>query len=121
LLHFFGSQRNRDIILKTVASVFPHCEGFRAYRNSLFILAAQEPLDLERKALDRRLRRQPALAQEARKAGVPDGQALLELRRFSAAEIRALAAREDLPLNTDDLPVVEYGMGKAEQLFRAKL
>jgi spermidine synthase len=121
LLHFFGSDHNRDILLKTVASVFPHVEAYRAYKYSFFIVAGMESAQPKAKELDRRLRQYPALALEARKAGVRTGQALLALRRLNEAEVQAIAAREDLPLNTDDLPVVEYGMDKAAHLFRAKL
>jgi spermidine synthase len=121
LLHFFGNNTNRDILLKTVASVFPHVEAYRAYKHSFFIVAGLEASSPTAKDLDRRLKQFPALAMEARKAGLRNGKSLLALRRFTEAEILAIAARPKLPLNTDDLPVVEYGMGAAEHLFRAKL
>ena len=119
LMHAYGEDPRP--LLKTVATAFAHAEAYQAYRGSLFIVAGKRPWRVDPGAITRRLRADPRLAREARRAGIPDGRALLGLRRLDARAIAAIAADPAVPLNSDDKPVIEFGMGRLDRLFRAAL
>jgi spermidine synthase len=120
LIHTYGPQR--EVLLKTVAEAFPWAEAFQAYKYSLFIVAAEAGPQWDPKGIDKRLAKDPVFRLQAWKAGIKSAADLRELRRLTDKELRAAAyADPATPLNTDDLPVMEYHMGRADQLFKADL
>jgi spermidine synthase len=120
LIHTYGPQR--EVLLKTVSAEFPWAEAYQAYKYSLFILAADKAPRWDARAIDRRLAKEPLLRVQARRAGLRSAKDLQARLNLNPRELRALVAKDPAtPLNTDDRPLMEYHMGKADQLFKADL
>ena len=106
LLHVFG--KDRPSVYKTLAAVFPHVIGFRAYKRTEFLLASLEPLRPDRALVESRLAGNPVFAADARnKSGIGSWDAFIRRQIFGEEEFRKLAANDE-PLNTDADPVLEY-------------
>lgn len=120
LIHTYGP--NRATLLKTVGEVFPWAEAYQGYKYSLFVVAADKAPRWDAKALDARLAKDPLLRHQAKRAGVASAKDLQAHLSLNARELRAAAQKDpETPLNTDDKPVMEYHMGKPDQLFKADL
>ena len=119
LLHVFGV--DRPIVYKTLAGVFPFVIGFRAYKHTEFLLASMNPIDLDRKRVEDRLKHNPQFAMDTVESGVRSFDDLRKRFLFGATEFVEMA-RNDEPENTDSFPVLEYRIrpGKAG-LFEARL
>jgi spermidine synthase len=106
LLHVFG--KDRPSVYKTLAAVFPHVIGFRAYKRTEFLLASLEPLRPDRAQVESRLAGNPVFAADARnKSGIGSWETFLGRQIFGEEEFVKLAANDE-PLNTDSNPVLEY-------------
>jgi len=118
LAHAYGP--GRDVILRTVGRVFPHVTGWRGYRTSLYLIAGIEPAALDPVDFDRRLAEYPALREALRAGGLRRFRDVAALRVLDEAAFRRLADRPDLPVNSDEFPVLEYRMtANARDLFHA--
>jgi spermidine synthase len=99
------SERDFAVIARTLLDVFPHVAiwrgDFYANRPILALVASEEPVRLDRRALLRRARSlAPDLDDEAILAGV--------LPFYAGNLGTAQAVLGDGPVNTDEYPVIEY-------------
>ena len=118
VVHAYGP--GEDVILRTVGAVFPHVTGWRGYRTSLYLIASMEPVALDRAAFDRKLAAYPALREALAAGGLRRFRDVAALRVLDEAAFRRVADRPDLPVNSDEFPVLEYRMtANARDLFHA--
>jgi spermidine synthase len=92
------------IIVKTFAEVFPHVSGWFAF-SDLVLIGSQEPLRIDLANLRRRMER-PEIRQDLLEVGIDNEYDFLANFLFDDSEIAAIGG--DLPLNTDNYPIIEY-------------
>ncbi len=92
------------IIIKTFHAVFPHVSAWFAF-SDLLLIGSQEPLLIDLENLRRRIE-QPAIARDLREVGIDNEYDFLANYLFDQTEIAEIGG--DLPLNTDDYPIIEY-------------
>ena len=97
------------IIVKTFASVFPYVTGWFAF-NDLILIGTEKPLLIDLESLQRRMAR-PEIAQDLREIGIDDEFDFLANYLFGNEAIEEIGA--ELPLNTDDYPIIEFMTPKA--------
>ncbi len=120
LVHAYGP--DRPITLKTLLSVFPHVSGFRAYTGTQYLVASLQPLSIDRKRIERRVASDKVFKADARRAGIWGYQDLERLTLFNTREAVRVANSTPGPLNTDDLPILEYRFkGRSPNVFLSKL
>jgi len=105
LVHVFGKERRT--VYRTLAAVFPHVIGFKAYSRSHHLIASMEPVKPDRKAIAARLAKWPAFRNDARMAGITSPGTFLKMFTMTEADFRAEIS-PSLPVNTDSHPVLEY-------------
>lgn len=100
-------------IVRTFSQEFPHASlwfvqptGYLASTNAI-LLGGQEPLSIDTDRLAR-VFATPAVARDLAEQGVDDPISLLDGFITADEALRRFAGR-DVPLNTDDHPVLEYG------------
>jgi len=106
LVHAYG--RDKFTILKTLQAVFPDVVGFRAYKGTYYLIASFKPLQINPKQVENRLRADAEYRKDAGRAGIFGVKDLNHFLLFNNRDARRLADKEPGPLNTDDLPVLEY-------------
>ncbi len=115
LVHAYGP--DTPVILRTLAAVFPHIAGFRAYRHTHFYIASDRPVVPGEAALAARLRALGRAQHALRRDGLA-----------SPADILALLTRRAVtpdtaqPVNSDRFPVLEYRLrAEGRSWFEARL
>lgn len=109
LVHAYGP--DAPVILRTLASVFPHVAGFRAYRHSTFLLAADHPVVPDAAALAARISALPARTRaRLERDGLGAPAAILARLVLTEAAARAAGTDPRVPVNSDRSPVLEYRM-----------
>jgi spermidine synthase len=112
-------------ILKTFSEVFPHSSlwfvqptGYLASTNAV-LLGAQERLSIDTDRLLAAFER-PNVAADLQEEGVEDAIELLDSFIMEGDALRRFAG-QDVPSNTDDLPILEYGpvVNHYEQILAA--
>ena len=112
-------------ILRTFSEEFPHSSlwfakptGYLAASNAI-LLGSQQPLAID---LDRLLAglAEADIARDLKEEGVDDAIELLDGFIMEGETLRRFAG-QDIPLNTDDLPILEYGpvVNRYEQILAA--
>ena len=92
------------IIVKTFAAVFPHVTAWFAF-SDLILIGSEEPLLIDVANLRRRMA-QPDIARDLREVGIDNEYDFLANYLFGSEAIEEIGA--DLPLNTDDYPIIEF-------------
>ena len=112
-------------ILKTFSEVFPHSSlwfaqtsGYLASTNAI-LLGAQEPLSIDTDRLLAAFER-PNVARDLEEEGVADAFELLDSFIMEGEALRRFAG-DEVPSNTDDHPILEYGpvVNQYEQILAA--
>ncbi len=107
------------LLLRTVASVFPHCAVFLAVSHGV-IIGSPAPLALDLAALERifsaasdaeAARRGPVAGELLARAGIASSPKLLSCLALDSRGVAALAGSG--PLNTDDHPVLEFSESRS--------
>jgi spermidine synthase len=100
--------RDLKVLLKTVATVYPHVLVFSTIEEADIVLVASEsPLAPDMEKLDR-LFQWPGVRKDLKRLGFDGPTDLVALYRFDREEIVNNIATDDLPLNTDDSMIIEY-------------
>jgi len=92
------------IIVKTFAEVFPYVTGWFAF-SDLVLIGSEEPLRIDLANLRERLQN-PEIRQDLLEVGIDNEYDFLANLLFDESELAAIGG--DLPLNTDDYPIIEY-------------
>lgn len=120
LVHVFG--RDRTAILKTLRSVFPYVTGFKAYTFTQYLIASRQPLRFNPAKIKARLASNRGFREDCRRAGIWGAADLDKLIVFNNVEGKRMTEKETTPLNTDDLPVIEYRFREINQdVFLSKI
>jgi len=102
--------RDMQMVVRTFLEVFPHVTIWRGYPGDLLLLGSEAPLCLDPALVERRATRSPALAAQLEQLGArDDGLAL----RFVLGDADARRYAAGAPLNTDDLPLLEFSAPRA--------
>lgn len=101
------TRRDLDIILRTILDVFSEATlwrgGFSADRPVLAVIARSEPAPLDAERVAERFRERRKLPE------LPRAQAVGLTAMFYAGNLQAIRSElADVPVNTDDRPVLEY-------------
>ncbi len=100
-------------VLRTFHHVFPHVLVFSAHpdSNDLLLLGSNAPIDLERRRMEERF---TLLAEPAKRAELRDLDDLLALLLVTGEDFAGLP---EVPLNTDDNALIEFGAPKDLLVF----
>src|SRR6185503_584323 len=96
----------------TLASVFPSVEVWLTLRSDLLVVCSRRPLDRDAAFLRERIRQEPFRSALVHVWRADDLEGLLAHFVAGPEFIRAIAARGDIPRNTDDLNVMEFGFAR---------
>lgn len=99
------------VILRTLRRVFPHTCLFQGVTHDYIIVASREPLAPDFEAMERRMRLEPVRA-DLDRISIDSAAALLGRQILSSEGLARLAGEGSI--NTDDLPVLEYGAPLAQ-------
>lgn len=105
LVHAYGP--DSPVILRTLAAVFPHTAGFRAYTHTMFLIASERPVGIDAAVVAARLRALPRARSGLAHDGVTSPAGLVRWLVLPGSAARA-AADPGLPVNSDRFPVLEY-------------
>lgn len=120
LVHSFGPES--AVVLKTLMAVFPYVTGYRAYKYTQYMVASMEPLNEDKNRINRRIMADSGFRLDLKKAGIWKYDDLKEMVIYGNDAARRMAAAEKSPLNTDDLPLLEYRFKKRDpNVFVSKL
>jgi spermidine synthase len=108
--------REMKMVVRTFQSVFPHATMWRGSRSDFVLVASREPVELDLDVVRRRIAESPGIREDfARLRMEPDDL----LQRFLLSAEDAARFAEGAPLNTDDLPLLEFGAPQALYAFTA--
>jgi spermidine synthase len=120
LVHSFGP--DSVVVLKTLMSVFPYVEIYRAYSHTRYMLATLEPIALQEQQVNIRIMSDSVFRRDLQKAGVWNYNDLKKMLIMDHAAAKREANVLQSPLNTDDLPVLEYRFKSRNQdMFVSRL
>lgn len=111
------------LVYGTLGSVFPSVETWEIQAGDLLLAASAEPLSHDAARIRARAAQEPYRTALARVWGVEGAEGFYAGYLASPAFARTLREREDLWLNTDDHPVLEFGFARnlgRQGLFRAE-
>lgn len=98
------------MIIRTFQSVFPHVSVWQSLAGDVLLLGSMEPQVPDDEALERKFSA-PAIGQDLRRIDIADGATLYSLHMMSRERLLEYA---DLgPLNTEQLPLLEYWAPRA--------
>lgn len=108
------SPRDLRIMVRTLLSVFPSATLWQASGGELVFLGQVRPLTLDAGRLATRIQRSPTIREDFTRMGY--GQPLTILGDFvlTSEDLRRYAG--DGPLNTDDLPLLEFSVPRSQFL-----
>ena len=106
LVHVFGKERKT--VYRTLAEVFPHIIGFKAYTHSHHLIASLTQVKIDRKEVERKLAKWRPFRMDARESGLASADALVKRFTMTEADFRAEISVPGLPINTDSRPILEY-------------
>jgi spermidine synthase len=102
--------RDMQMVVRTFLEVFPHVTIWRGYPGDLLLLGSEGPLCLDPALVEARAARSPALGAQLERLGArADGLAV----RFVLGDMDARRYAAGAPLNTDDLPLLEFSAPRA--------
>ena len=97
--------RDMQMVVRTFMSVFPHVSIWAASPNDFLLVATPEPLRVDMEHVRRRLAASPGAREDFERFHW-DGENLVF--RFFLGEEDARRYAEGAPMNTDDLPILEF-------------
>ena len=93
---------------------------FRAYTNSMYLVASMEPIRLQRRTVEARLAADPAFRERAAANGLGSYAALRKRLLLKDADLWIYARKVRAALNTDTEPVLEFSFhGYRHDVFRS--
>lgn len=120
VLHVFG--RNRDVIMKTLGEVFPYVRGYRAYSHSMHLVASLKPVIPDKAVAERHLKAWQTFRGEAADCGISSLADLEKRLAMTEKAFKDAIADPDIPINTDERPVLEYSFqGAGGDPFQSRL
>jgi spermidine synthase len=108
--------RELRMIVRTFQSVFPNATVWRGSKSDFLLVATREPIELDLPAIARRIAESPGVRADFARLRM-DPHDLLQRFLLSAEDAGRFA--QDAPLNTDDLPLLEFAAPRALYAFGA--
>lgn len=99
------------MIIRTLNAVFPYVYVFQGHEMDYIMLASRVPLAADFPAMERMMRVEP-IKKDLSRIGTDSLSVLLARQMFSAQAVAQIAGEG--PLNTDDLPLLEYQAPRAQ-------
>ena len=110
-IHLYGLDASLlQMFLRTFGSVYPHVLAFQATAGDLILLGSDAALTMDPARINGWIRR-PALGEDLARIRVTNAGDVLRRFRFGERELEDFGGSG--PLNTDDLPALEFGAAKA--------
>ena len=108
------------MLFKTLREVYPYVEGFLGYRGTVFMAASAQPIHLNAEGIARKIAENPGFRADLERGLVHDYAELESRHIFDQAYVDQIAADPNVPLLTDDHPVLEYSFESSGlDLFRS--
>lgn len=110
-IHLYGLDASLlQMFLRTFGSVYPHVLAFQATAGDLILLGSDAALTMDPARIDGWIQR-PAIGEDLARIRVTDAGDVLRRFRFGEEELEDFGGSG--PLNTDDLPALEFGAARA--------
>jgi spermidine synthase len=100
-------------VYATLASVFPHVETWEVESNDMLLVASMKEIRYDAAALRERLATEPYRSAILASWRAQDLEGFLSRFVASSSLARAVAEGRGIPLNTDDVNVVEFGFARS--------
>ncbi len=107
-----------QLVVRTFRESFPHLLLWQSLKRDIILFGSQEPLVFDYEALKEKFKRE-AVRNDLERVGIPDVMTLLSLQMLSEGRVAEYAGVG--PVNTEDLPLLEFGAPKDLFLNRRPL